>query len=73
LAGFCAVSLAADKVVANPEAAQLAGYCGAFLGALVGRGRRRERAIFGTSNGKPASEISAAVPAGNGSEHLEKN
>jgi hypothetical protein len=45
--GFCAVSLVADKVAFGSEAAQVAGYCGAALGALVGRGRgsrRRERA-----------------------------
>lgn len=40
LAGFCAVSLVADKAL-GPEAAQIAGYCGAFVGALVGRGRAR--------------------------------
>ncbi len=39
LVGFCAVSLAADKVALSPEASQLAGFCGAFLGALAGRGR----------------------------------
>jgi hypothetical protein len=43
LAGFCAVSLVADKVAMGPEASQIAGYCGAFLGALVGRGRARTR------------------------------
>jgi hypothetical protein len=37
--GFCAVSLAADKVALSPETAQWAGFCGAFLGALAGRGR----------------------------------
>jgi hypothetical protein len=42
LAGFCAVSLVADKVISNPEASQVAGYCGAFLGALVGRGRAKK-------------------------------
>jgi hypothetical protein len=39
LVGFCAVSLAADKVALSAGASQLAGYCGAFLGALVARGR----------------------------------
>ena len=39
LVGFCAVSLVADKVAVSPETSQLAGYCGAVLGALVGRGR----------------------------------
>lgn len=44
LAGFCAVSLMADKVAVSPETSQLAGYCGAFLGALVGRTRGRRAA-----------------------------
>ena len=41
--GFCAVSLAADKASLAPAAAQAAGFCGAFLGALVGRGKARQR------------------------------
>jgi hypothetical protein len=32
--GFCAVSLAADRVSLSPAVAQLAGFGGAFLGAL---------------------------------------
>jgi hypothetical protein len=43
--GFCAVSLAADKASLAPAAAQVAGFCGAFVGALVGRGRAKRRRI----------------------------
>jgi hypothetical protein len=68
LAGFCAVSLVADKVAANPEIGQVAGYCGAFLGALVGRGRARDRRIHGTHPAEPASETSdqPSLPADHG-------
>jgi hypothetical protein len=38
--GFCAVSLAADKASLAPALSQVAGFCGALAGALVGRGRR---------------------------------
>jgi len=67
LAGFCAVSLVADKVAVSPETAQLAGYCGAFLGALVGRGRARERRSA-TETGLPASETSGreSIPVDHG-------
>ncbi|MFZ0594863.1 MAG: hypothetical protein WAM39_30670 [Bryobacteraceae bacterium] len=41
--GFCAVSLAADKASLAPAMAQVAGFCGAFVGALVGRGRAKRR------------------------------
>lgn len=35
LVGFCAVSLAADKVNAAPMLSQLAGFVGAFFGSLA--------------------------------------
>ena len=41
--GFCAVSLAADKASLAPALSQVAGFCGAFAGALVGRGRGGRR------------------------------
>jgi hypothetical protein len=41
--GFCAVSLAADKASLAPAMTQVAGFCGAFVGALVGRGRAKRR------------------------------
>jgi hypothetical protein len=43
--GFCAVSLAADKASLAPALSQVAGFCGAFAGALVGRGRKSHRRI----------------------------
>lgn len=42
-AGFCAVSVAADRVDLGPMASQLAGFCGAFVGAMAARRRRREK------------------------------
>ncbi len=50
--GFCAVSLAADKASLAPAIAQVAGFCGAFVGALVGRGRAKRR----VSGEAPAQE-----------------
>lgn len=77
LAGFCAVSLVADKVAVNPEIGQLAGYCGAFLGALVGRGRARaaDRGIHGTRSAESASETAgrASVPVDLSGEEVAKN
>lgn len=40
VAGFCAVSIAADRLNLNPMASQIAGFAGAFLGAYVGRLKR---------------------------------
>jgi hypothetical protein len=57
LAGFCAVSLVADKVAVSPETSQLAGYCGAFLGALVGRGRSLGRRLREDAMNSPVSEV----------------
>lgn len=68
LAGFCAVSLVADKVAVSPETSQLAGYCGAFLGALVGRGRAGRRRVSGVQTDAPVSERPdrEAVPVDHG-------
>lgn len=58
--GFCAVSLAADKASLAPAAAQVAGFCGAFVGALVGRGRARRNSVRGDSmTPDPAKEEGA--------------
>lgn len=35
--GFCAASAFADKLPIDSTLTQLAGYCGAFAGAMVGR------------------------------------
>jgi hypothetical protein len=37
LLGFCALSLAADKLPLNPLASQIAGFAGAFLGSLFAK------------------------------------
>jgi len=49
LLGFCAVSLAADKVALNPVASQVAGFAGAFLGSLVAKIRPRTGPSANTS------------------------
>ncbi len=41
LAGFVAISVAADKVNAAPNVAQIAGFIGAFLGSLVASKRQK--------------------------------
>jgi hypothetical protein len=57
LAGFCAVSLVADKVAVSSETAQLAGYCGAVLGALVGRGRSLVRRVPEAPQNSAVSDV----------------
>lgn len=68
LAGFCAVSLVADKVAMSPETSQLAGYCGAFLGALVGHRRSHGRRLSGAVGDSEVTEDSEheTVPADHG-------
>jgi len=41
LIGFCAVSMGMDRANVGPLASQLAGFCGAFAGALVAQKRAR--------------------------------
>jgi uncharacterized membrane protein YeaQ/YmgE (transglycosylase-associated protein family) len=41
LIGFCAVSLGMDRANVGPLASQVAGFCGAFVGALVAQKRAR--------------------------------
>jgi hypothetical protein len=41
--GFCAVSVAADRVNLGPIASEAAGFCGAFLGAWAGRRSNPQR------------------------------
>src|SRR5436309_12032059 len=43
LVGFCAVSAAASKLPMGMNTAQVAGFCGAFVGALAGRYRKKKR------------------------------
>jgi uncharacterized membrane protein YeaQ/YmgE (transglycosylase-associated protein family) len=44
LIGFCAVSLGMDRANVGPVASQVAGFCGAFVGALVAQKRARSAA-----------------------------
>ena len=52
LLGFCAVSLAADKLPLNPVASQVAGFAGAFLGSLVAKVRPKSAPSHTAKNGK---------------------
>jgi uncharacterized membrane protein YeaQ/YmgE (transglycosylase-associated protein family) len=44
LIGFCAVSMGMDRANIGPLASQIAGFCGAFAGALVAQKRARSDA-----------------------------
>jgi len=44
LIGFCAVSMGMDRANVGPLASQVAGFCGAFVGALVAQKRARSAA-----------------------------
>jgi hypothetical protein len=44
LLGFCAVSIGLDRANVAPIASQAAGFCGAFVGALVAHRRKRSAA-----------------------------
>jgi hypothetical protein len=52
LLGFCAVSLAADKLPLNPVASQVAGFAGAFLGSLVAKVRPKGAPSHAAKNSK---------------------
>ena len=52
LLGFCAVSIGVDRANVGPVASQVAGFCGAFLGAVVAQRRKRSVAQA------PQSELS---------------
>jgi hypothetical protein len=41
LLGFCAVSIGVDRANIGPVASQVAGFCGAFLGALAAQRHKR--------------------------------
>jgi uncharacterized membrane protein YeaQ/YmgE (transglycosylase-associated protein family) len=41
LIGFCAVSMGMDRANVGPLASQVAGFCGAFVGALIAQKRAR--------------------------------
>jgi hypothetical protein len=41
LLGFVAVSIGVDRANVGPIASQVAGFCGAFAGALVAQARKR--------------------------------
>jgi hypothetical protein len=58
LLGFCAVSAVADRVNLGPTAAEAAGFCGAFLGALAGRRiTQHQKALAGGSAAEPAETL----------------
>lgn len=43
--GFCAVSAAADRLPIGVNTMQIAGFCGAFVGALIGRYRKQKHSV----------------------------
>jgi hypothetical protein len=47
--GFCAASVLANKLPLGINTVQIAGFCGAFTGALIGRYRRPRRGDAGVS------------------------
>lgn len=57
LVGFCAVSLGVDRANVGPVVSQLAGFGGAFLGALVAQ--RRLRSVRRTAPKAPEKVESA--------------
>lgn len=44
MVGFVAVSIGVDRANIGPVAQQIAGFCGAFAGALAAQKRRRSEA-----------------------------
>jgi hypothetical protein len=66
LVGFCAVSAAANKLPVGINTVQVAGFCGAFLGALAGRYRKRTR-----KSAEPVSVASAEEKVDGSSESTE--
>jgi hypothetical protein len=61
LIGFCAVSLGADRANVGPVFSQLAGFGGAFLGALAAQ--RRVRSV-GRRVVKEKEPVQAGIEAG---------
>jgi hypothetical protein len=41
LLGFCAVSIGIDRANVGPVVSQVAGFCGAFAGALIAQRKKR--------------------------------
>jgi hypothetical protein len=58
LVGFCAISVAADRVNLGPIASEVAGFCGAFLGALAGRRSNQKQKLPHDESTETKSEIS---------------
>ena len=61
LLGFCAVSIGVDRANIGPIATQVAGFCGAFAGALVAQAKRRSAPQ--TSTAKPEADVYANTEA----------
>jgi hypothetical protein len=63
--GFCTVALAADRMSGlGPGASQIAGFCGAFLGAAVAqtRLRRKPSQPITNENGQPTAALDESKP-----------
>jgi uncharacterized membrane protein YeaQ/YmgE (transglycosylase-associated protein family) len=55
LIGFCAVSMGMDRANVGPVASQVAGFCGAFIGAVMAQRRKRSVAEAAESDVPAAS------------------
>jgi hypothetical protein len=66
LIGFCAVSLGADRANVGPVVSQLAGFGGAFLGALVAQ--RRVRSVTRAAK-EPEELVGVGSEAAPGDKH----
>jgi hypothetical protein len=60
--GFCAVSMAADRAALSPAVSQLAGFCGAFLGALAARRTRAKPEVAESPSSHGSSRVAGLPP-----------
>ena len=67
--GFCAVSVAADRLDVGPMASEVAGFCGALLGGIAAqrRARREAKRLKRKVSGEyvPAMKVPPSAEAGN--------
>ncbi len=67
LIGFCAVSLGVDRANVGPVVSQLAGFGGAFLGALVAQ--RRVRSFERPAEKEPEELVGVGTAAPDAERH----
>ena len=71
--GFCAVSVAVDRASLSPVTSQLAGFCGAFVGALIGGRGARQQASEEKAPEPEAAEQDQLAPVGAEAEDTHPN